>query len=125
MMEREHKEKKNEISNYYKQFNNREKEIRKENWRIGLKNYDREVSREENKNEEDFIQNSDVEDFSEKNLLEELYLFIECKVKELKKRERGKRGKRGKKDQRDMLQKEKNYKKKKLEYRKEDKESFN
>lgn len=122
MMEREHKEKKDEISNYYKQFNNREKEIRKENWRIGLKNYDRKESREENKNKEDFIQNLDV-DFSEKNLLEELYLFIECKVKELKKRERRKRGK--KKDQRDMLQKEKNYKKKKLEYRKENKESFN
>lgn len=94
MMKREHKEKKDEISNYYKQFNNREKEIRKENWRIGLKNYDREESREENKNEEDFIQNSDVEDFSEKKLLEELYLFIECKVKELKKMERGKRGKK-------------------------------
>lgn len=122
MTEREHKEKKDEISNYYKQFNNREKEIRKENWRIGLKNYDREESREENKNEEDFIQNSDV-DFSEKNLLEELYLFIECKVKELKKK--GKEEKRKKKDQRDMLQVEKNYKKKKLEYRKEDKESFN
>lgn len=71
-----------------------EKEIRKENWRIGLKNYDREESREENKNEEVFIQNSDV-DFSEKNLLEELYLFIECKVKELKKRERGKEKKKG------------------------------
>lgn len=41
MMKREHKEKKDEISNYDKQFNNREKEIRKENWRIGLKNYDR------------------------------------------------------------------------------------
>lgn len=57
-----------------------------------------------------------------KNLLEELYLFIECKVKELKKIERGKRGKKW---IRDMLQEEKNYKKKKLEYRKEDKESFN
>lgn len=93
MMEREHKEKKDEISNYYKQFNNREKEIRKENWRIGLKNYDREESREENKNEEDFIQNSDV-DFSEKNLLEELYLFIECKAKELKKKGKRKREKK-------------------------------
>lgn len=96
MMEREHKKKKDEISNYYKQFNNREKEIRKENWRIGLQNYDREESREENKNEEDFIQNLDV-DFSEKNLLEELYLFIECEVKKLKKRERGKRAKKGSK----------------------------
>lgn len=81
-----HKEEKEETKKYYQQFNNRETEIRKKNWGLGLRRESNENNLEDNKPNA----KGKIEESSKKELLEKIFNFIAYKIKEIK--ERGKRG---------------------------------